>query len=325
MNRRKPDAVRIERHWGALRSASWLGPARKWWPGFIFHFTDVVNAVKIIEAGKLLCRHQAQIGRDSASSQVIDQTDEVWKGYVRLYFRPRTPTQYRNEGFRPQSRLGLLGAHCPMPVFFLFDALTLLTAAPTKFSDGNLAANDTRVGEDAAFLESIPFEKVYHDGPLGETEKRNIVYHRHAEVLVPGELDLTGLKWIVCRSEAELRTLRCLLSATSWEAYYARTVIKRHLFNRTWNFVETAELEQSKVTLRFTRAPSASGPFDARLEILNLDNGYRYRWENHAYHIEQVLRVRIPQLTKPAYYEARLFLDGAIAFADTFSPETSEF
>ena len=115
---------------------------------------------------------------------MLDHTDEKWKNCVRLYFRPRTPTQYQVEGFRPQGQLGSLQAHMPVPVFFLFEAKDILTRAGTRFSAGNLAASRV-VGEDAVYFESIPFQKVYHDSWMAEGEKGNIKFHRHAEVIVP--------------------------------------------------------------------------------------------------------------------------------------------
>ena len=212
-----------------------------------------------------------------------------------------------------------------MPVFFLFDAQTLLSRDTIQFSDGNLAAANPNVGTDAAFLESIPFEKVYHDGPLADPEKRKIIYHRHAEVLVRDELDLDALKWIVCRSGAELRTLRQLLSVKIWNKQLRRVKKVQQLFFQRWAFVEMAELEQQTVTIQFNRNSITPGPFVAFLEIKNLETGDKYHWKNDAYLANDVLTVRIPQLANPTPYEAILTLDGAIAYADTFELESIPF
>jgi hypothetical protein len=68
------------------------------------------NAIKILESGQLLSRKKlieaGEMITDNASAEVIDNTDEAWKGYVRLYFRPRTPTQHNNQGFRPEPHGG---------------------------------------------------------------------------------------------------------------------------------------------------------------------------------------------------------------------------
>lgn len=321
----KKDAALIKGHLKALRQATWLGPSRQWWPDYLFHFADLANAINIIKDGQLESRSRGRMATDSASSQIIGQTEEEWKGYVRLYFRPRTPTLYHNEGFRPRASLTSLQAHCPMPVYFLFDAVELLTRQTTKFSDGNLAAAGCNVGEDAAFFKAIPFEKVYHDSWLDEFEKRNIVYHRHAEVLVPDVLDLTNLKGIICRTEAELRTLRHLLNGRLFRKFAQRTRTKPELFHQRWTFVETAELEQAKVTLRFNRNSLTPEPFVARLEIKDLNADKSYFWENTAYRANDVLSVTMPQIKEPTSYEARFTLDGVVAYADLFLSDEIPF
>ncbi len=321
MNAKKKDAAVILQKLAALRASTWLGPARQWWPDFLFHFTDISNAVKILESGKLVCRSRVNIEKDIASQQVIEQTDEKWKDYVRLYFRPRTPTQYHNEGFRPISSLSSLKAHCPMPIFLVFDADTLLTADSTYFSDGNVAVSKPSVGNDASFFQTIPFEKVFHDGRLNDNEKRNIVYHRHAEVLIPNELGLDSLKWIVCRSEAESRTLRELLNLKTWLKIHKRVKKSPQLFFQYWTFVVATELEQNKVTVRFNASSRTPASFAVRLDIKNLQTGENYFWKNDAFTANSDLRVRIPQLTTPCSYQVRLTLDDAIAYADTFVSE----
>ena len=189
MRERKPDAARIEARLDGLRQASWIGPARQWWPKYVFRFDDIQNAVRILQSGKVSCRAKRGEALETASQEVLGHTEETWKNHVRLYFRPRTPTQYQVEGFRPKGQFGSLQAHMPVPVFFLFDAKDILTRASTKFSNGNLAAHP-EVGENADFFETIPFEKVYHDSWMSDGEKPNIKFHRHAEVVVPDELDL---------------------------------------------------------------------------------------------------------------------------------------
>jgi hypothetical protein len=54
---------------------------------------------------------------DNASRNVMANTDPYVRDFVRLYFRPQTPTQYRNEGIRPKN-MRELESHCPVPVFF---------------------------------------------------------------------------------------------------------------------------------------------------------------------------------------------------------------
>src|SRR5439155_23622133 len=54
MIERKPDAGRIETCLDELKSGTWLGPARQWWPHFVFFFGDLPHAVRILAAGKLV-------------------------------------------------------------------------------------------------------------------------------------------------------------------------------------------------------------------------------------------------------------------------------
>jgi len=211
----KLDANEIKEHIDHLQKMSWLGKSRSWWPRFIFHFTNINNAVRILESGKLLSRsdslHSGSMITDNASSEVMDQTDEVWKNYVRLYFRPRTPTQNKNEGFRPIPQREL-NSHCPVPIYFMFDSKKLLSRANVSFSKGSLAVNNTSIFSDAANFKKIPFQHVYHDSSFEPSERSTIIYHRQAEVVIPDELNLAYLKHIWCRSEAEYHTLIHLLS-----------------------------------------------------------------------------------------------------------------
>lgn len=86
-----------------LANENWLkNSARKWWPHFVFHFTDINNVANILKCGKLYSRnrlhHSTQNFIDIASPEVIQRTPAYYQDFVRLYFRPRTPTQFRNEG-----------------------------------------------------------------------------------------------------------------------------------------------------------------------------------------------------------------------------------
>ncbi|MCP5054291.1 MAG: DUF4433 domain-containing protein, partial [bacterium] len=123
-----------------------------------------MNAKKILADGFLYSREQLererQILTDIASPRIIGTTSPKWKKYIRLYFRPRTPMQYSNEGIRPKDKLEY-GAHCPVPVVFVFDAPGLLTLPETEFSNGNLRAKDVMVDDSVDFYLSLPFNKIY--------------------------------------------------------------------------------------------------------------------------------------------------------------------
>jgi len=326
MIERKPDAARIAAHLDRLRQASWIGPARQWWPKFVFRFDDIQNAVRILTEGRLLCRSKRGDAMETASQEVIGKTEEKWKDCVRLYFRPRTPTQYQVEGFRPQGQFGSLQAHMPVPIFLLFDAQDILTRKTTQFSDGNLAANP-RVGENTDFLASIPFEKVYHDSWMTDEEKANIKFHRHAEVIVPEQLDLAALQFIWCRSEAECVALLNLLPPQVVKKYAAKIRQGRrpNLHFCKWSFVENVTLEQNRISFVFNTSTLTPGPFAALLRVQNLATSERYQWENDRFHAKEPLAVGIPQIQKPSAYDVRFTLDGAVAYAGRFTPKTIPF
>jgi hypothetical protein len=195
----------------SLKNERWLDKSRSWWPRFIFHFTNIDNAIQILECGHLKCRSELEksggMATDNASETIIQQTSDRWKDYVRMYFRPRTPTQHNNEGYRPEGQREL-SSHCPVPVYFLFDSKQLLTRKNVYFSKGSLASGTTtEIYSDSTSFKEIPFKYVYHDSRFDPYDRDDIIYHRQAEVVVPDQLDFDNLKGIFCRSEAEYQTL----------------------------------------------------------------------------------------------------------------------
>src|SRR5690349_18760009 len=92
----RPSLDRLRAHveyWSKLKAAI---------PQYVYHFSHVSNAADILNAGAILSRAEcSRIGlrrHDSASPSVILNTPEDKKRFVRLYFRPQTPTQWHCEG-----------------------------------------------------------------------------------------------------------------------------------------------------------------------------------------------------------------------------------
>jgi len=116
--------------------------AKRWWYTSLFHFTNIDNAVSILNNGKLLSRNQALqlelMKNDNANCDVISKTPYEYKNYARLYFAPSTPTQYNNERFIPKSLIKS-NAHCPLPIMFVFNFQKVFMREKIKFTDGNLA------------------------------------------------------------------------------------------------------------------------------------------------------------------------------------------
>ena len=276
----------LKEHLRRLKQEAWLGRARQWWPDFLFHCTDIQNVVNILKSGELLSRIQvqetSQLKVDIASPEIIKQTSVEWQDYVRLYFRPRTPTQYRNEGFRPKEQWGH-GAHCPVPVYLLLDAFSVLSRAESLFTDGNIAAGTVPM-DSVHQLRTIPFNLVYHDTWFDPPNRSTIVYHRNAEVLVPKRLDLGAIRRICCRSEAEYETLLHLLPPGTRSRWVNKIGVQSplNLFHNRWTFVQQTEMSDEKLILRFNQTTNTPGPFDARIAISEImsESSKTYKWRN---------------------------------------------
>ena len=102
-----------------------LPKSTKWWPAYFYHFTDIHNAIGIIDKmwiyGRKTAVESNLMKSDNASENVISLTNDYVKNYARLYFRPKTPTQFHTEGYKPSHiRNKNINALCPVPIFFLF-------------------------------------------------------------------------------------------------------------------------------------------------------------------------------------------------------------
>jgi hypothetical protein len=197
---------------------------------------------------------------DNASRTIIRNTESEVKNCVRLYFRPRNPTQYRNEGARPLKKRWEESL-CPVPVFLLFDSREILTRDDSRFSEGNLAAIGTLgLRSTAAELAVFDFKKIYHDSSHND---RDITLHKNAEVVVPNELDLSSLRYIVCRSPAERESLFNLLPREILNRWSSQIAIdtKVNFFFRKWTYIQTVELMADYVALNFSPDTEEPGPF----------------------------------------------------------------
>ena len=301
-----------------LKSAGWLGTARRWWPDYLFHFTDIQNAVSILKSEALFSRIEAQrrglMGNDNASQEVLGGTDVEWMDYVRLYFRPHTPTQANNEGFRPE-RQRLQGAHCPVPTYFLFDSRLVLSRIDSQFTDGNLASRGASVFSNSSDLASLPFRRICHD--KAEWNNRQIVFNQNAEVIVPKQLGLEALKYIVCRSQAEYETLLHLLPQSTlrrWE----RNIIKDNqtrLFFKRWAYVQSVELSSSRIVFNFNDFPQHAGPFQIYSSITDTVSDKQFVWADSSFSADGVLPFDLTDIGPLSDYSVRLTLDKNIAYA----------
>ena len=292
--------------------------ARSWWPNFVFHYATLKNAISILKSGALYSRDEAVsrglLSSDSASSSVLASTSAAFKRHVRLYFRPKTPTQYSNEGIRPRDAL-VHAAHCPVPVFLLFKSRDVLTRESTQFSSGSLAGySPGRVGTKASFFEKLPFNKIYHNSWLREDEKQEIITSRHAEVIVPGQLDLEPLQFIWCRSEAEKETLISLLSETQRNQWADKVFHgkKYDLFFSLWSYLDQVALGENGARFSFNRNTKTPGPFDLEVVVEDHDTGKTLRLRKEGFMADNNLLCKFRNSI--LNYTIELRLDGWLAY-----------
>lgn len=301
-------------HWSAQ-----LGK-RGWWPRYVYHFTDVQNAASILCTGELLSRSEAQksgvMQVDNASPEVLERTSPEHFSYARLYFRPRTPTQYNNEGIRPKGQRRLGGAHCPVPVYFCFDAFSVLAMDETAFSDGNIGSSRARIGKDQDFFKSIPFQLVFHNTAFPAEERDEIVFRRNAEILVPNRLSLEpALQSVFCRSPAERQMLLHLLPAQQKLKWAKRILVDFDyaLYERKWTYVERFVVESMVPRIHFHFNPSSTtpGPFHVRFTYQEHWSGKTYEFKREFDRLDRHLSITLPKADSG---EVTLWLDDALAF-----------
>lgn len=211
-----------------------------------------------------------------------------------------------------------LEAHCPVPVFLLFDSRSILTRSVCEFSDVSGASQIASIGCDAQFLRSLPFRKIYHRGAYDTVANYDIKLHRHAEVLIPRELDLSDLRYIFCRSPAEKETLLHLLPTHARQKLAKMILVegKQNLFEKRWTFVERVELLPDRIVFHFSPDTCTPGPFEACLTLLDLDSGSSQTQMFSNFYADRP-RVKIFSQRQESY-EVKLELDGNLAYANRF-------
>ncbi len=314
----KPDAEHIASFLRGLGESLSLRGQRVSWPLHLFRVDDVRAAASVLNGGMLYPRARAEqmglLKHDSASPGVIDHTPDWCKECVRLYFRPRTPTEYRSEGFRPKRQIEM-GAHRPMPIVLVFDSIAIMTDQGTLFTEGNASTKSCRRGGDIAFLKNIPFAKVYHDSWISDDE-RDVVFRRCAEVLVPNGLPLKNLKHVFCRSQAEYETLYSLLDEGARSAFRGRIGVSAALHFKKWTYVESAELTPNRVIFRFSPSTKTPGPFHIAFKVIDQRGVTVGKWSADDYEANDQLVVKLHREFES--YGAELTLDDELAYRNTF-------
>lgn len=252
----------------------------------VYRFDDIENVVEILKRGELLSREEMArqniAYKNCAAPSVIANTTTERKDFVRLYFRPLTPTQYRNEGIRPAAGIDL-EAHCPVPVFMLFDFVDLLGQDSTQFSTGNMGAGGVSHGPTEADFDRIDFPLVYHRGSTwGHPHASSLTFHRCAEVLVPVRLSTRGIKRIVCRSHPERRTLLHLLGKQLRSRYESLVDVEAsQYFENEWAFVEEVTPEENLIRFGFHAPTRYSLPMKVAFKYEDAKNVWTATKDQH--------------------------------------------
>ncbi|MEK4847601.1 DUF4433 domain-containing protein [Bacillus sp. FSL W8-0183] len=297
-------------------------------PKYVYHFTDIGNAVNILKEGFIYSRNSAIkksiMKVDNASATVIQNTENNRKDYVRFYFRPKTPTQYRNEGVRAINQISSeLKAHCPVPVFFLFDSYSMLTLENSFFTYGNFANYDTKIYNDSLSFRNMPFNSVYHESYYDSSVYPDMIkFHRHAELIVPDKCDLTFLKRIVCRSEAEKETFINLLDESLKSKFKHHIIVdtKGWFFNSTWTFIERVNMTSDRVTFSFN-VNKEMPAFSAKFYLKDLDSNQFETWSQIDY---RPIESQTLTFSKPyKLYSTILTLDDHIVYKGNYTSSDS--
>lgn len=236
-----------------------LPDERKWWAKFAFHYTDITNALSIILSETLYSRLSAKKERlmknDNASYQVIDMTNSNVQSFVRFYFRPLTPTQYYNEGYKhPSLRYDMdSNANVPVPIFFAFNLEKLLKDPDIRFSKGSQAGYRESTYSGVESFALLPFDKIYSNGIVDEETLKC----RHAELLYPNKYPIyQSLEAILCRNEFEQSMLLSLLRKNNEKLFYKYKplikVCKENMFEKNGLYLHSIRLDDNKLSITFS-------------------------------------------------------------------------
>jgi hypothetical protein len=158
------------------------------------------------------------------------------------------------------------------------------------------------------------------------SERDSVIFHRHAEVIVPDELDLNALRFVACRTSAEYQTLLHLLdpaAATRWSKKIGLGA-RANLHYRHWNFVEDAKLDRRTSVFQFNPSARQRGPFDVRAEFVEEATGTTYTWQQRM-DLQPTLAIDLGTLKHPSRYRVSLTLDGRVAYANRYAEDDLPF
>lgn len=298
---------------------------------YAFHYSDILNIQSILLSGRLYSRSVAKklnlMQNDNASRQVIDMTNDDITKSVRFYFRPLTPTQYHNEGYKhPSVRYDRdTNANVPVPIFLVFDLEKLLNLEKTRFSECSQAGFGCPLCSTITEFSQFDFEKIYSIDPYQYKE------FKHAEIIYPEMFDIDiCLKYIVCRNEVDKESLLNLLKENQnvYKKYKSKVIVskkERTLFyknglciedclyhNGVLNVVFSESNERRKYAERYlTRIELEKlSSLDFKVE-LTWDNGHKGFCQNKVDYLKfKLLSIKIPIYKDASELEIKAYLEG---------------
>lgn len=317
----------------------------KWWATHAFHFTALDNAISILKSGVLYSRIKAKQNslmlNENASRQVINTTDFEVLSYVRFYFRPLTPTQYYNEGYKhPQLRLDSQGANISIPIFFVFNLNCLLSDTKTVFSGKSKAGHNDEVLEGADEFANLNFEQIYANGYMANPEEEK--KYRQAEILYPEAYKIDdSLEVILCRSDVERNTLLKKLKEEDSKIYKKYKPLikigKMNVFENNGFFVKSVSYCDGRLDIYFNDSINKIKYNDRQIkrngvdELSPLQAEYIFEWKDSRgrqitmKHISQELSyltngVTAKTLKVPSakLMTVEMYIDGELLFSNDF-------
>jgi hypothetical protein len=303
-------------------SANFHG-AQNWWIKYLFHFTDISNALSILEHQALLSRNEANrlglMKNDNANDDVIAKTSHEHQNYARLYFAPSTPTQYNNEGFRPKNSIQY-NAHCPMPVMFVFHFSRVFMLDGVKFTDGNLATHPN-IYDNIFDLQKLDFNLIYHRSWFPPEDRNTIINARHSEILIKNQLPLEkNLKLIAVRSEAEKETFLHLLPNHLRVIYQDKIYIQPRpmIFINDWLYVNKVSIINNILHIEWHGCRDFSkcqDSYDLKISIKNSStNIQKSLIKEHWYPQSNSMKIRLSEDFWDDFIEVSILIDGILAY-----------
>ncbi len=184
------------------------------WKGYIYHFTHLENAARILRDQAILSRNALMDSlsefKDSSSPTWVQNSYDTVKACARFYFRPLTPVQWHVEGLG-SGRLEE-NSICPVPIFFRFKLEDVLQKFGSScfVSNGSLSESWVEAENGYEFLKKFDFDnvyKTYHDVDFATYRRAS-----QQEFVIEDGMDFEGLSLeLICRSEQDKEALLNLI------------------------------------------------------------------------------------------------------------------